>query len=414
MRLPLFIALRYLFTRKSHNAINIITIISMICVAVVSMALVIILSAMNGLSGLVGSLYNSFNPDIRITAAKGKTFLPDSLLETKVRRIPGVAYYSEVVEENALLEFDGRQVIASVRGVGDDFQRMTRFDTVIREGSYRVETNGAQTYAIAGRGITGKLGIGVEDGFSVAPLDLFVPKRGIDLRITPENIDEENFTKKTVYITGAYGINDDFDFKYVIVPVKYARELFGYTKECSALEIGIKPGSDPDAVKAALGQVLGASFVVKDRMEQNSLLFKTLKSEKLWTFVILLFILLIAVFNITGSLTMLILEKKKDIGIFWSMGADRRMIRRIFFTEGVMISLFGVLAGILLGLIVCWLQIAFGFYGFGEGFVVDAYPITIKVTDILLILVSVMGIGILAAWYPVTIFTRRYMTVKFS
>jgi len=413
MRFPFFIALRYLFSKKSHNAINIITNISMICVAVVSMALVIILSAMNGLSGLVESLYNSFNPDVRITAAKGKVLVIDSARAERIRKIPGVAYYTEILEENALLEYDGRQMIASVRGVSKDFLRMSAFDTVIREGRYRVETTGGQTHAVAGRGITARLGIPVENGFEITPLSLYAPRRGADLSLSPENLDDEAFTRRNTYVSGAYGVNDDFDFRYVIVPLDFARELFGYTNECTMIELGLQPGSDEQKVLEELRSVLGADFTVKDRIQQNTLLYKTLRSEKLWTFIILLFILLIAVFNITGSLTMLILEKKKDIGILWSMGADVRMIRRIFFTEGVLISLFGVFAGMLLGLLICWVQLETGFYRFGEGFVVDAYPVEIQWDDMLYILLSVTAIGILAAWYPVMRFTKKYLSVKF-
>lgn len=414
MRFPFFIALRYLFSKKSHNAINIITMISMVCVAVVSMALVIILSAMNGLSGLVETLYNSFNPDIRIVPAQGKTFVIDSVKTARLKKVPGLAYYTEVLEENALLEFDDRQLIASVRGVSPDFREMTSFDTLIREGRYDVETRGEQTFSVVGRGLAGRLGLGIEEGFSLAPLHIFAPKRGADLNISIENLDEETFIKKTTYVSGAYGINDDFDFRYVIVPIRFARELYGYDKECSMVEIGLKKGADIRTVVESMQRILGPGYVVKDRLQQNSLLYKTLKSEKLWTFVILLFILLIAIFNITGSLTMLILEKKKDIGILWSMGADKQMIRRIFFTEGILISLLGMIVGVLLGLLVCWLQIRFGFYKFGEGFVVDAYPITVKGSDIFYIVVSVAAIGLLASWYPVTIFTRKYLTVKFS
>ncbi|TND08228.1 MAG: hypothetical protein FD123_2483 [Bacteroidetes bacterium] len=414
MRFPLFIAFRYLFSKKSHNAINIITAISMVCVAVVSMALVIILSAMNGLSGLVETLYNSFNPDIRIVPAQGKTFIIDSAQTVQLKKIPGLAYYTEVLEENALLEFDDKQLIASVRGVSPDFLEMTSFDTLIREGRYDVETRGDQTFCVAGRGLVGRLGIAVEDGFSLAPLHLLVPKRGADLNMSIENLDEETFVRKTTYVSGAYGINDDFDFKFVIVPIEFARELYGYGKESSMVEIGLDKGANTAAVAAEMQKILGSKFVVKDRLQQNALLYKTLKSEKLWTFIILLFILLIAIFNITGSLTMLILEKKKDIGILWSMGADRQLIRRIFFSEGVLISILGMVFGILLGLLVCCLQIEFGFYKFGEGFVVDAYPVTIEGSDILYILLSVAAIGLLASWYPVTIFTRKYLTVKFS
>jgi lipoprotein-releasing system permease protein len=213
-------------------------------------------------------------------------------------------------------------------------------------------------------------------------------------------------------VTGIYAVSSDFDGKYVIMPIEKVRELMAYTKESSSAEIGLAANAKADEVIASISVILGPTFKVEGRYEQNKLLYQTLKSEKLWTFFILLFILTIATFNTIGSLTLLIIEKKKDIGILWSMGASRKFIQRIFFTEGIYISLFGLLIGTILGIAICYAQDQFGLIRFSEGFVVDAYPVQVKLTDILLISGAVMLIGIFAALYPVRVYTRKYQQVK--
>lgn len=420
MKLPFFVARRYLFSKKSHNAINIITLISVICVTVVSMALVIILSGMNGLSGLVERLYNSFGSDLRVTPAQGKVFtLTDAQRET-VRRIPGVAYYDEILEETALLRNGDNQQVAWIRGVSNDYIKHVRFDTLVHEkdddGVCRIQqSDTANVFAIAGRGLADRLAIGFRKGSPMSLIDVYVAKPDADFSFdlgTALTDNENIFEKGFVFVSGAYRISDDFDSKYLVVPVAFARKMMHQPEGCSSAEIGVKPGASIDSVTTAISKVLGPTVVVKNRFQQNELLFRTLQSEKLWTFIILLFILIIATFNIIGSLTMLILEKKKDIGVLWSMGADRRLIRQIFFTEGVLISLVGVCIGVVLGVVACWLQQEFGLIRFGEGFVVDAYPVKMQASDLIWIMVSVMTIGLLAAWYPVTIYTRKYLSVK--
>ena len=380
----------------------------MACVAVVTAALIIILSAMNGLTDLVKTLYNSFHPEIRITAVKGKTFILDSTDVIAIKKLTNVVWYNEIVDENVLVENEDRQLKVTMRGVSDDYVKDTRFDTTVRQGNYDLHPNG-RTGAVVGSEIGARLNLG-----ELSPLSIYVPKRDRSLSIDFDNLDENPFNKDLVYVSGLYSVSSDFDGKYVILPIDKVRELMDYTKESTSAEIGVKTGTDPDEVVQQVQKILGIKYLVQNRYSQNELLFNTLKSEKVWTFMILLFILLIATFNTIGSLTLLIIEKKKDIGVLWSMGADTKILRRIFFTEGLLISVTGTLIGSLLGLGLCFLQQRFGFIQLTPGFVIEAYPIRVALKDILLIIASVTAIGLLAAWYPVQVYTKKYQTIKFN
>lgn len=382
--------------------------ISVACVAVVTAALIIILSAMNGLTDLVKTLYNSFHPEIRITAVKGKTFILDSSDVIAIKKLTNVVWYNEIVDENVLVENEDRQLKVTMRGVSDDYVKDTRFDTTVRQGNYDLHPNG-RTGAVVGSEIGARLNLG-----ELSPLNIYVPKRDRSLSIDFDNLDESPFNKDLVYVSGLYSVSSDFDGKYVILPIDKVRELMDYTKESTSAEIGVKTGTDPDEVVEQVQKILGTKYLVQNRYSQNELLFNTLKSEKVWTFMILLFILLIATFNTIGSLTLLIIEKKKDIGVLWSMGADTTILRRIFFTEGLLISVTGTLIGSLLGLGLCFLQQRFGFIQLTPGFVIEAYPIRVALKDILLIIASVTAIGLLAAWYPVQVYTKKYQTIKFN
>ena len=382
--------------------------ISVACVAVVTAALIIILSAMNGLTDLVKTLYNSFHPEIRITAVKGKTFILDSSDVIAIKKLTNVVWYNEIVDENVLVENEDRQLKVTMRGVSDDYVKDTRFDTTVRQGNYDLHPNG-RTGAVVGSEIGARLNLG-----ELSPLNIYVPKRDRSLSIDFDNLDENPFNKDLVYVSGLYSVSSDFDGKYVILPIDKVRELMDYTIESTSAEIGVKTGTDPDEVVEQVQKILGTKYLVQNRYSQNELLFNTLKSEKVWTFMILLFILLIATFNTIGSLTLLIIEKKKDIGVLWSMGADTTILRRIFFTEGLLISVTGTLIGSLLGLGLCFLQQRFGFIQLTPGFVIEAYPIRVALKDILLIIASVTAIGLLAAWYPVQVYTKKYQTIKFN
>lgn len=391
MNLTFFIAKRYLISKKSHNAINIISMIAVTSVCIASMSMVVILSAFNGLSDLVKSLYNSFSAEIKITPASGKTFLADNESIQKLKNIENIAFYNEVVEAKALLKYKEKQSIATVKGVSADFLGMTRFDTLIYDGEFNISKNNM----IMGKGIYYLLQANVND-FS-NPITLFAPKRGQTNSIDPN----DGLNEIKLYPAGTFTINDDFDNNYIITSIRNARTLFDYNKEITSIEIGLKNKSKLKETQKEIETLLGNEFIIENKDQQNALIFKTMKSEKLWTFIILIFILLIATFNIIGSVSMLIIEKKKDITILRNLGADISSIKKIFLTEGLMISATGALLGLTLGIIVCLIQIHFSVVSFSEGFVVDAYPIKISISDILLILLMVLAIGFGAAWFPV-------------
>lgn len=399
MNLPFFIAKRYLISKKSHNAINIITGISVAGVCIGTMALIIVLSAFNGLSELVQSLYNSFDADISITAMQGKTFDPNSAEIQSLKKTEGLAYYSEIMEGNALLKFEDKQCVATIKGLSSSYKKMSGFDSLVSEGSFNLEKNNV----VIGKGISYILQSGTSSLFT--PISVYAPKRGNTNSLNPE----EGLNELKVYPAGIFSINDEFDYKYVFMNIQKARELFDYTTEVTAIELNLKAGTDKEQIQKKMVALLGNKYVVKNREQQNALLYKTLKSEKLWTFMILVFILIIGTFNVIGSLTMLIIEKKKDIIILHDMGADIQLIRSIFLVEGMLITLIGAVSGILLGTLICWLQIKFSLVHLTEGYVVDAYPIHMLASDFILVLGVVLLIGFFAAWYPVRVFTKKHL-----
>jgi lipoprotein-releasing system permease protein len=396
---PFFVAKRYLISKKSHNAINIISGISVVGVCIGTMALIIVLSAFNGLSDLVSSLYNSFDADIEITAKQGKTFIPTDQQLQAFRKMDGVGYFSEIMEGNALLKYGEKQCVATIKGVDSNFVKMSSFDTLVSDGVFNLKNNNI----VIGKGLGNVLQTGPGDLFTA--ISVYAPKRG-----NVSTFDAEGgLNEQKVYAAGAFSINDEFDYKYVITNIDKARQLFDYTNEVTAIEMSLKPNVDVEAVQKNVAMAMGSKFEIKNRHQQNVLLYKTLKSEKLWTFMILVFILIIATFNVIGSLTMLIIEKKKDIGILHTMGADSQLIRKIFLIEGMLITFVGAALGILLGTLICWLQIKFSLVRFTEGYVVDAYPIKMEVTDFIMVFGVVLLIGFFAAWYPVRVFTKKHL-----
>ena len=401
MNFSFFIAKRYLISKKSHNAINIISAISVGGICVGTMALIIVLSGFNGLSTLVQSLYNSFDPDIEITVKKGKTFDSHRPELQQIKKLSSVVYYTEVMEGNALLKYNDKLSIAVVKGVSADFKKMSGFDTLIREGRFDISQNNV----VLGKGLAYILQASTNNLFT--PVSIYAPKRGPGNSLDPE----EGLNELKEYPSGLFSISDEFDNQYVLMNIDKARELLDYKTEVTSIELGIKPGTSLESAQAEVSMLLGNQYTVKNRQQQNELLYKTLKSEKLWVFIILVFILIIATFNVIGSLTMLIIEKKKDISILSSMGADILLIRRIFLVEGMLITFIGALSGLLLGLLICWLQITFSIVKFSEGYVVDAYPMEVQPGDVFLISCVVLLIGLFAAWYPVRVFTKKQLAL---
>ncbi len=396
LNLPLFIAKRYLISKKSHNAINIISIIAVAGVCIATMATIIVMSAFNGLSDLVKSLYNSFDAEIQITPKQGKTFFSDAKELAELKKMKGVVFYNEVIEGNALLKYKEKQCIVTVKGVSSDFMRMSRLDTVIVDGEFNI----SKSNCVMGKGVYYLLDASVND-FS-SPVSIYAPKRGKTNSINPE----DGLNEIKTYPAGTFSINDEFDQNYIIVSLENAKKIFDYSNEITSVELGLSATANKQQLQEQIENLLGENYTVQNREQQNALLFKTMKSEKLWTFIILIFIIVIATFNVIGCISMLIIEKKKDIQTLYHLGADSTIIKKIFLNEGLMISLTGAIFGLLLGIFVCWIQLKFSIITFSEGYVVDAYPVKMELSDICLILFSVVAIGYTAAWYPIKNLTK--------
>ncbi len=369
-------------------------------IAITTAALVIILSAMNGLTSVVADLYHAIEPDLKITSTTSKYISNKQTLTEKIKSIPGIKNISFSIEENALVKLDEKQAVVTVKGVDEEFKKLTQFDTVVYEGNYRFEYNN-QYYGVFGRGIAGKLGINVND--FVSPISIYAPTRGKVESMNPEDA----FNKLSISPAGIFSLNDDFDFKFVLIDLKAAQQLFDCPDSFSTIEIGIANKNDLEQIQEQLSEKLGVNYQIKNRFQLNDVLFKTLKTEKLWTFLILAFILIIATFNIIGALTMLIIEKKKDIKTLYNLGADQKFIRNIFMKEGFLITSVGALSGLILGIIICILQQQFHLVTFDDQAVIPFYPIEMQWKDFVWIISLVMSIGFLAAIYPVRVFTKN-------
>ncbi|WP_421921245.1 ABC transporter permease [Marinifilum sp.] len=381
--------------------INIISLISVVGVAVGTMALVIVLSAFNGLNQFLDQQYSSFDPDLKILPAKGKTFVPDARFE-QIRNREQVAFFAEVLEENALLKYGNRQRPAIVKGVDENFTLMTGIDTLMMDGNFVLDTPKHQ-FVVLGYGVALDLGVGLT---FVDPIKFYVPKRNAKLGHNPMNA----FNTEVLYPSGFFQVQIDFDMQYTLVPIDFARKLFNYENEVSAIELGINDNVDVEDVKDELQQILGDEYQVKNRFELHDVVYKMMKTEKAVVFLILAFILLIASFNIIGSLTMLILDKKEDVGTLRSLGANQKTIKQLFLIEGCLISFSGAIIGLVLGLTICLLQIKFGIVKLAAGnFMMNAYPVSIHFTDIFIIFITVVLIGFFASRFPVQYITKRYL-----
>ncbi|MFP4060966.1 MAG: FtsX-like permease family protein [Bacteroidales bacterium] len=408
MNFPLFIAKRYLVAKKGQNVINIISNIAMVGVTVGTMALIVVLSVFNGFEGLVKSLYNSFDPDLKITPVQGKTFIPRGDSFGKALSLPGIAYSSEVIEDNALIRYDEKQYIATIKGVDNNFVHVSGVDSMIHEGEFNLY-KGNKHQAVIGQGVAYFLSVGLN---FVSPLVMYVPRR------TERVLDPKTaFNREYIFPSGIFRIEQEYDSRYVLVPLEFSRTLFGYANgEVSAIEISLYSGTSSETIQEKLRNILGPSFEVKNRFQQKELFYKIMKSEKWAIFFILSFILIVASFNIIGSLTMLIIDKKKDIASLRSLGSDINMIRRIFLFEGLLITISGTVMGLLLGGLISWLQMEFGFIRLqGSGsFVVEAYPVQMKLTDFILVFFTVIFIGFIASWYPIRFISRKYFMDRFA
>jgi lipoprotein-releasing system permease protein len=404
MYVPLYIARRYLLSKKKHNAINLISAISAVGVMGGSIAFILVMSVFNGFEGVVLSLFNTFHADLRITASEGKTFSLHDEEILKIKSIPGVVHYQEIVEEIALLRYKEKQHIVTMKGVGDHYDAMTGIDTMIYAGEFILGEAGIAR-GVLGAGVAYKLGAAIHDIQN--PVEVYVPDR-------TASTGDVSFNVLKMYPAGVFAIQQDIDNKYCLVPISFMRELLNYDQEVTSIEIGLNAGAGNREIKKRLAAILGDKFLIQDKFEQQELLYRIIRSEKWAIFAILAFILLLAIFNVIGSLTMLILEKKKDIAILQTMGANNRTIRNIFLLEGLQISFFGVIAGLFIGGILAWIQQTFGviLIANAETLVIDSYPVKLALTDFFLIFATVMGIGFLAAWLPVRRLSAQYLEYR--
>ncbi|MCK4920565.1 MAG: ABC transporter permease, partial [Bacteroidales bacterium] len=358
MNFSFYIARRYLFAKKKRNAINIISLISILGVAVGVSALVVVLSVFNGFDQVIQSLVNSFDPDLKISIIEGKTFLPEEANKSKIFEIDGVETVSEIFEETALIRYDEHQFIAILKGVDENYASITGVDTMMREGIFMLEKNN-KPLAVVGQGVAYSLRIGLN---FIQPLIFYVPKRTGEISMTnPTN----SFNRAVVFPSGIFSIEQEYDSKYVLLPIITVRNLLEYSEEVTSLEIKIKDQFDKSLIQEQIKLIVGDGFDVLNRYEQNEVLYRIMKSEKWATFLILTLILIIASFNIVGSLTMLIIDKKEDILTLRNLGANESQLKNIFLTEGWLISIIGSGVGIILGTFVSLAQEHFGIIKIG-------------------------------------------------
>jgi len=404
LKLSLYIAKRYLFAKKSRNAINVISSVSVAGVTTGTMALIIVLSVFNGLETLVRSIFNTFDPDLKVTAALGKTFIPDTSSLMLLSKVSGVACYSLCLEEDALLKYGDKQYIATIKGVDDNYSSVTGIDSTMWDGKFVLKGETGRFFAIPGLGIANYLGININ---FITPLNIYVPRRSAGTDLNPENA----FVRMFIFPSGIYQVEQEYDSKYVFIPLEFARELLEDKSEVSSVEVKFDQGADESTVQKDVKNIFGEGFNVQNKYEQQEIFYKVMRSERVAIFIILTLILIIASFNIIGSLTMLIIEKERDIEILKSLGADNNLIRKIFIFEGWLISVLGALAGILLGFLICWLQQRYGLVRLrSDSLVMSAYPVVMEFRDFIIVPATVLLIGYWAAWYPVRYLTKKYLS----
>ena len=410
MNLSLYIARRYLFSKKKHNAVNIISAISVCGVALATMALVCTLSVFNGFQEMVSSFFTNFDPQLKITINQGKVFDPNESRIKHMESLPEVEVWMPTLEENAMVRYKDRQLMVTIKGVGANFEQLTGIDSLLYGTGRFILQDEVADYGVAGAQILSQLGTGLE---FVDPLEVYAPKRNVHVNIANPAV---AFNREHLHSPGLTFLvgQDKYDAHYVLTSMNFARRLFNYTNEVSAIEVKLKAGSNINKVKKEMQEIAGDRFSVKDQYEQQADVFKIMEIEKFISYLFLTFILIIASFNVIGSLSMLIIDKKENVETLRNLGADDKLITRIFLMEGYLITLFGTIVGILLGLLLCFLQQRFGLItlGTGENFLVESYPVSVHVTDILLIFITVLAVGFIAVRYPVTYLSKRLLKIE--
>lgn len=406
MKLHWLFARRYLISKKSTNAINVISGVSALGMFVGSLGLVLVLSVFNGFQNLVEGLYSTFTADLVVNVIEGKSFEANDSLFQKINSIPGVANYSRVIEENALLRWKENQDIATIKGVDEHYADISGVDSSLWDGEF-ILTKDSLPMAIVGVGIQQKLRMNLDDPGGV--LSIYVPRKGKKTYINPLNA----FNETALNVSGSFAIQQDFDTKYVLIPYQLANQLTGNKNAVTSVEVGLKKNADEAAVTLALQNLFGKKFSINNRFKQNETLYKVMKTEKWAVYAILTFILIVAAFNMIGSLSMLVIEKRKDIGILKTMGAGPSVIRNIFLSEGILLSVVSCILGFAVAVFLIVLQQQFGLIKIGgASFVVDAYPVKMQWQDFVLVFFTVAVIGSMASWLPAYRAAKSEMRLK--
>lgn len=407
MNFPFYIARRYLFSKKSHNAINVISAISVCGVALATLALICTLSVFNGFQDLVTSFFTAFDPELKITPVHGKVFDGQDSRVLALKRMPEVAVYSESLEDNAMVQYQGRQAMAVIKGVEDNFDRLTPIDSILFGRGELMLHDEVADYAIPGIQLLSALGSGIR---FLDPLEIYAPKRGAKVNVANPS---SAFVSGRLFSSGlVFAVNQEkYDASYILTSLAFARRLFQYDTEVSSINLRLKPDVDIEQIKRKLQNQLGKDFRVQDRYEQQADTYRIMRVEKFISYLFLTFILVIACFNVIGSLSMLIIDKREDVVTLRNLGANDAQIVRVFLFEGRMISFIGAFIGVALGLLLCWLQQTFGLIRLGSSgsFVVDAYPVSVEIMDVVIVFVTVLLVGFLSVWYPVRYLSKRLL-----
>ena len=413
MTFPFYIARRYLFSKKSHNAINVISGVSVCGVALATLALVCTLSVFNGFQDLVTTMFTAFDPEIKITAANGKVFDAQDERIQSLKELPEIEVFSESLEDNAMVQYKGRQTMVVIKGIEDNFNQLTAIDSILYGRGDWILHDEVVDYAIPGIELVSVLGTGIR---FLDPLEVYAPKRGVKINVANPST---SFESAYLHSSGlVFAVNQQkYDASYILTSLSFARELFQYGTEVSSIELRLVADADLKKVKNEIKRILGNDFLIQDRYEQQADTYRIMEVEKLISYVFLSFILLIACFNVIGSLSMLIIDKRNDVVTLRNLGADDQLISRVFLFEGYMITFFGALIGVGLGLLLCFIQQEFGLISLGSGssagaFVVDAYPVSVYATDVILVLITVLVTGFLSVFFPVRYLTRRLLAKK--
>ena len=408
MNFPFYVARRYLFSKKSTNAINVISAISVVGVAVATMALVVTLSVFNGFHDMVASFFTTFDPQLKVVPVKGKTVAADDPVLTSIKALPQVDVATQTVEDMALVVYNGRQAMVRIKGVEENFAQLTHIkEILVGDGEFELRA-ADMFYGIPGLRLAEQMNMGYD--FEGA-INVYAPRREGQLNMANPT---DGFVQDELFSPGVlFSVKQaKYDKNYIITSVDFARRIFNAQGMVSALELRLKPGSDFDGVKSEIAQMCGDRFRVLDRYEQQDETFRIMKIEKLIAYLFLTFILMVACFNIIGSLSMLIIDKKDDVVTLRNLGASDRQVVRIFLFEGRLISAIGAVAGILLGLLLCWIQQTYGLVKLGSSsgsFVIDSYPVSVHPADVVLVFVTVLVVGWMSVWYPTHYFAKRLL-----